>query len=243
LGWGAEYWLLDSTEYEGSAELGLRYAALGRRVSKRELALRLSGNLLDDVLVAAGGVEHAIEVLRRAVEGIGLWIEEQEVKADHLPWVGISTEATKEAWYALADVVSWARIFEERLERPSFRKKGRNQGLVPAIRPVRLRKRAVQLLDHLRGGPIGETRFVANFTLHAALVQSPFSGARLDSSGVITLLIPDAPVAPIAHWDLFTWNDERDGIAFAECLWQAVQEFVDDLLTAFEKAVPKRLRS
>ena len=58
----------------------------------------------------------------------------------------------------------------------------------------------------------------------------------------MTLPIPDSPAHPINHWYLFTWNDGRDGIAFAEEVWNSIQVFIDDLLNAFEKAVPKRLR-
>jgi hypothetical protein len=142
-------------------------------------------------------------------------------------------------------VITWARAVEERLDRrPPSRHSGkmRNQGLVPALKPLRLKKRVELLVKQLRAGPVGECRLLANFTLHDALVRNPFAGAQLTADGAMTLPIPDPPAHPINHWYLFTWNDGRDGIAFAEEVWKSIQVFIDDLLNAFEKAVPKRLR-
>ena len=74
------------------------------------------------------------------------------------------------------------------------------------------------------------------------MLRHPYSGALLDPSGAVRLPMPDAPPRGIANWYLFTWVDDRDGVAFAEELWLSVQDFIDALLTAFEKAVPRRLR-
>jgi hypothetical protein len=78
--------------------------------------------------------------------------------------------------------------------------------------------------------------------LHTALVAHPFSGVQIDSDGSIMLPIPDAPSRSVSHWYLLTWNQKRDGLALAEEIWQTVQNFVDELIQAFEKSVPKRLR-
>jgi hypothetical protein len=67
LGFGAEYWDPDPTHYEGWEQLRDRLIALGRTPTKRDLAYDLSSHLLDDVIVAAGGVERAIVQLREAL--------------------------------------------------------------------------------------------------------------------------------------------------------------------------------
>jgi hypothetical protein len=74
------------------------------------------------------------------------------------------------------------------------------------------------------------------------MLRHPYSGALLDPTGAVRLPILDAPPRGIANWYLFTWVDDRDGVAFAEELWLAVQDFIDALLTAFKQAVPRRLR-
>src|SRR6266568_6994390 len=234
LGWGYEYWILDPTRYEGHAELKARALALGRPWRKRRVAAELTDHLLDEVIAAAGGVEHSLIALRAAAAAAQLWSDKHITDFDPDVPHGIANEHTVAAWYEFANLISWARVLEERLDRRSH--KLPNQGLVPAIKPVRLRTRAESLLGELRRGPVGETRFLANFVLHAALVQSPNSGARLDRQAQVKLPIPDKPRDRIHHRKLFTWNDDRDGLVFAEELWASIELFMNNLDAAFEKA-------
>jgi hypothetical protein len=113
---------------------------------------------------------------------------------------------------------------------------------VNAVKPVRLTNRLDRLLSDLRTGPVGEARLLANFTLHSALVKNPNSGAQLDPNGKVIMPIPDKPVTSIAHWKTLTWNDGRDALTFAEELWVSVDDFMEHLIEAFEKATPRRLR-
>jgi len=205
------------------------------------LAFELSGHLLEEVVAAGGGVEHAINQLRGAVADLTKVPIENSAKGP----IGLSFPAATEALYAFGDVIRWARAVEERLDRrPPSRHSGkmRNQGLLPTLKPLRLKKRVEWLVKQLRAGPVGECRLLANFTLHAALARNPFAGAQRTADGAVTLPIPDPPAHPINHWYLFTCNDGRDGIAFAEEVRKSIQVFIDDLLNAFEKAAPKRLR-
>jgi hypothetical protein len=110
------------------------------------------------------------------------------------------------------------------------------------VRPKRLKKRLDALVDDLRAGPLAETRLLANFTLHAALLRNPNSGARLDDDGKVISPLPDEAISAIYHVDMLTWNDDRDALTFADELWSSIEQFVDNMITAFEKAVPKRLR-
>jgi hypothetical protein len=209
----------------------------------RDSSVWLASHLLDDVIVAAGGVERAIAQLREALGRLTDYASIHNIKPkDRIP-VGLSHEASAEAWYAFSDVLSWSRTAVERLKRqPADRKRLPEQGLIPALRPKRLRKRCDSLLNQLRTGPVGQARPLANFLLHSAMIQHPFSGVQINNAGGVVLPIPDAPSHPVSHWYLLTWNQNRDGFTFAEELWQAIQTFIDDLLDAFEKAVPKRLR-
>jgi hypothetical protein len=247
LGWGYEYWHLDPTRYEGHAELKIKGSALGRRWTKRQLAYRFVDHLLDDVMAAAGGVEHSIVAIRSAVAEAQEWSDEHAAPVQPGVPHGIGHPSVIRAWYEFANVLSWARAVEERLDRPEpWARRGSpklpRQGLINAVKYVRLKKRLDNLLADLRNGPLAETRLLANFTLHAALMSNPHSGARLTSTGKVYLPIPDKTVSPIAHVDLFSWNENRDAIDFAEQLWASIEEFIDNVLEAFEKAVPKRFR-
>ena len=98
------------------------------------------------------------------------------------------------------------------------------------------------LLDRLLSGPVGGSRVLANFMLHTALAAHPFSGVKIDSDGCVSLPVPDAIDHAVTHWYAFTWNQERDGLLVADEIWEAIQGFVDDLISAFEAAVPDRLK-
>lgn len=138
LGWGVEYWDPDHTHYEGWLELRDHCVALGRtETNGRDLTHLLSRNRLDDVLAAAGGVEHAIGALRSAVDDLGRWVAEHDLRADEHAPVRLAHGAASEAWYAFADVITWARTFEERIERQHVQKGFRKQGLLPAIIRIR----------------------------------------------------------------------------------------------------------
>jgi hypothetical protein len=239
----SEYWDPDPSNYEGWDLLRDRYIALGRKWTKRELAWRLSENLLDDVIHAAGGVETAVLRLRSLRDDAEAWVREHNIVASPGVPHNVANEYTVEAAYAFAELVTWTRAVIERLERPAFTdRKLRHQGLLPALRPKLLRRNVEALTTNLRAGPVGQIRNIANFNLHAALVRSPHSGMILDPSGAVKLPIPDAPRTPVAHWLLFEWTQDRTGLAVAEELWQILQDFIDALLTAFENAVPKRLQ-
>ena len=246
LGFGYECWLLEPGRYEGHNELKVRAATLKRRWGRRQLAYELVEHLLTDVIAAAGGVEHSVLALRHAVAEAQEWSNQHVKTTDSSSPHGIAHPSVVGAWYEFANVLSWARAVEERLDRRPMSSKGRaklpRQGLVHAIKPRRLKHRVDSLLTKLRSGPMGETRFLANFTLHSALVRGLNSGARLGPNREVILPIPDTPVAPLNQWKLLTWHDERDGIAFAEELWASIEDFMEGLVEAYEKAVPKRLR-
>lgn len=237
-----ELWVSDPDHYQGSVDLRARYLALGIKRTRRGLAFELARFLLDDLLMAAGGVETSIVRLRDAIHRTETWVAEHDIRATNGIPTGVSHPTITEAWYSFADLLAWVRAVDERLDRGGRKRYGR-QGLLPAIKPKRLKKRVSILVDEFRAGPAGKpTRELANFTLHAALVRSPMSGAEIDSNGVVSLPIPDPPATPITHWYILEWSAARDGIEFAELLWQAVQELVDGLLDAFERATPKRMR-
>lgn len=249
LGSAYETWLLDPARYEGSDDVHARGLALGRRWGKRDLAYRLAAHLLTDVVAAAGGTEQAIATLRSAIAETQAWCDEHGLAARQ-PGVphGVGHPGITAAWYEFANLLTWARAVEERMDRRAPRTPRGvpplpRQGLVNAVKPARLKKRSDALLADLRAGPLAETRLLANFTLHAALIRDPHSGGRLDGSGKIHLPLPDPPAGPVYHIDVLTWNQNRDVIRFAEDLWASIEQFIDGLLAAFEKAVPRRLRS
>src|SRR5438046_705759 len=117
LGWGAEYWDTDARQYEGWEALRDRHVALGRKWTRRQLALDLSGDLLGDVLAAAGGVEHSMVRFRSVVAELQQYCDLHVGPPKPLVPTGIGHPAATEAWYELANLLSWARALDERLDR------------------------------------------------------------------------------------------------------------------------------
>lgn len=243
LGFAGEYWKSERCLYEGFDQLDARLRALGRKTRKSDVAYQLTSHLLSDVLVAAGGVENSLIRLRAAVTELEAYASANQIRATQGVPHGLGHPAAVSAWYAFSDLLTWSRTVVERMERPpGDRRRFLNQGLLPALKPKRLIKRCERLLTALRDGPVGRSRNLSNFVLHTALVRHPHSGVQIDVSGSITLPVPDLPSQQVSHWYLLTWTREQDGLALAEEVWLSVQTFVEELIEAFEKSVPKRMR-
>jgi hypothetical protein len=241
LGFAGEFWEPDPSHYQGAAELKARFRPLGYKKTKRQLAHELAQFLLNDLLVAAGGVEISTIRFRNAVDRARAFIVKHNVQARPGVRTGVADISTMEAWYAFADLLVWLRAVEERVERRGKGAKD-NQGLLPALKPKRLRKRVELAFASYRANPaIHSARQLSNFTLHGSLVQHPPSGAALRPDGTLHLPVPDPPTADVAHWLLLTWQLDRDGIGLAEAMWEAVQTLIDRILDAFERAKPKRV--
>jgi hypothetical protein len=166
-GFGSEYWDLDPTHHEGWEALRDRYISVGRKWTKRGLALELAWNLLDDVIDAAGGVEYSMARLRSTVTEVEHWIRQSNVRAQPGVPMGVANEYTWKPGTPSAmcshGAVRWRSGLSDGHAVGSFR----NQGLVPALKPKRLKNRAEKLHDQLRAGSVGETRLLTNFSLHA----------------------------------------------------------------------------
>lgn len=81
LGFGAEYWDSNPEHYEGWQQLRDRFKRLTMMRGRRQLAYELASTLLDDVVVAAGGVERAIAALRANAERLGSFARERRLRS------------------------------------------------------------------------------------------------------------------------------------------------------------------
>jgi hypothetical protein len=73
-------------------------------------------------------------------------------------------------------------------------------------------------------------------------IQAGSKSGRVRSSRVV-LRFPDRVTAPVTHrWQL-TFKDDRDAVSFADSLMEAVERFMDELLSAFEERLPERFKS
>ncbi len=97
------------------------------------------------------------------------------------------------------------------------------------------------LLDAFRGRT-SDARYLANFVLHAAL-SIPGGGTPIGlvtKDGHLILQVPDRLTRPVEIFDEFTFDEGREARTYVAELLRAVEDFVDGLLDAFERARPAR---
>ena len=191
LGFGSEYWDPDPSHYEGCEQLRARYAALGQTRSDSQLAWDLASHLLSDVLVAAGGVESAMERMDAAVAELEAYAKKYGRQAEQGVPCGLSHPAAVQLWYAFTDVVSWSRTLVERLDRRPENRKLERQGLIPALRPQLLRDCAM----------ISQLGKEKNQKIPNPLLATA------------TWPVPSAvPGAPVGNWDARTKRSSRQTV-------------------------------
>lgn len=113
LGFGVEYWKVDPDLYEGFEQLETRLKSLGRKTKKSDVAYQLASHLLQDLLVAAGGVEQSILRLSAAVSELESYVSTQKLQASNGIPLGLGHPAAVTAWYAFSDLLTWSRTVIE----------------------------------------------------------------------------------------------------------------------------------
>jgi hypothetical protein len=254
LAWGSEYWDAEPKSYEGWEEIKRIITGpspnwedpdMAEERINKSLAFRLSWQLLDEVIVAAGGIEYSANAFKDSISELQDYCDKYKIVALTDVQTGVFHQSATTAWYEFTNVLFWSRTLEERLERkPSSPREGlRKQGLLPALTEGSLKTEVQRLIRRLRSGPVGEARKLTNFSLHIALVKHPFSGANVDEKGKVHMLIPGMPINKVANWNLLDWTQQRDGVNFIEGVVNSTEEFMDELLTAFEKTAPDRYKN
>jgi hypothetical protein len=136
---GTELWNWDIDAYESAAGIRAAYTRSGKPFDDNLVLYDATQSLLRDVVHAAGGVESAYQRLTRSVAA---------AQASHDEWAtgpganltkgpepelgtGWSDRHIEDAWYAVAEMIVWARTLDERLRRDV--KNGPDQGLIPAL--------------------------------------------------------------------------------------------------------------
>jgi hypothetical protein len=242
LDFASELWQQDRAMFESAESLKHTYKRIGRDHDAFDICYQATRTLVGDVLDAVGGMEGALLrldeaiVRARAFYKVGI-----ETHGELMEGGGVSDVSTSDAWYALEEMLMWARALDERLQRDPKARGLPPQGLVPALAHGPRRSAIVTARSRLLAGPFAEARLLANLNLH---VQSTQAGSKsaLVRMGDLVLRFPDRIGRRIEHrWEL-TYNDDRDGVAFALDLWLAVKRFMDDMLRAFEAYVPERLQ-
>ena len=244
LDFGTELWEWDASLYESADGIVASSARANRKLDSDEIAFEATRSLLPDVVDAAGGVESAFMRLQDAMDRAqAAYIRFSSQTGGPLPdGGGLVDPSVEDAWYSLEELLVWARTLDDRLRRPALDKRRYpDQGLIPALADGPRRDAAIRARARLLGAGVAEARFLTGLSLH---MQSMHAGSKggLVRSGEIVLRFPDRVKEAVGHrWQL-PYDDDRDGVAFANALMVGVERFMDELIAAFENHVPDRFK-
>jgi hypothetical protein len=245
LDFGAELWKWDVSLYESAEGIRAALTRAGRRpFDDDSILFDATYSLVLDVVDAAGGVEQAHQRFHAAVEA---------VREMHAQWLaasptlgsegaGMAGPPVEAAWYALEELLVWARVLNDRLERrPVDGKYFAKQGLIPAMADGPRRDAVINARDRLLHGGVGEARYLSNLSLHMQSSQAGSKRVRI-RSGKVVLPFPDCVTRSVSHRWLLTYGDGRDAVSFVDTLMAAVERFMDETIGAFEAHLPERFR-
>jgi hypothetical protein len=262
LGFGDELWAFPSN-YPTIVRLRKLLQKHGRNPDLEDLTYYASRDLIVEVIEAAGAVEYAVQRLEAAAAEAQKWVIDNtpprapgEARPQFGEWAGAPT--VRLAYLDFNSAVVWVRGMQERLDRggkPStvtrlLRRIPILRGYFPA--PVRAGLVNVLAEGRLRNDVRSaharflkrtkEARLLANFGLHASRVQqnAGTSAAEVLDNRTIVLRMPDRVTRPVEIFDEFTFTEGREIIGYTNDLLTAVDDLIDALLDAFERARPVR---
>jgi hypothetical protein len=249
LDFGQELWRWEVSRYESAPGIESRLRAQGRPADSDDVMYYVTRNLVTDVIDGAAGVEQAHiklgEAMNKAQVTYDQW--QQQYEANDPSYVpspnhGMTDESVEDAWYSLESMLIWTRILEDRLKRRSLPNSGLpDQGLIPALIDGPRRRAVLAARDRLTNAVFDEVRPYVNLHLHAHPLYLGTRNAHV-TDGHVWLRFPDAATRPIFSSIELTYKDNRDGLTVANSVMDAVERFIDEMLTAFEANVPPRLQ-
>ena len=250
LDWGSELWNWDVSAFESADGIRVAKTRSGRAFDDDDVLAEATFTLLRDVVDAAGGLEAAYKRFGVAVASAQERLDKLVAKTGFSksspePEVGwnFSDTTLEDAWYALEEMIIWARTFDDRLRHPAHdRRTYPDQGLIPALAASPRREAIITARSRLVGAYLNEVRYLAQLNLHMQLTKAGSVQARV-RDGQLVLRFPDRVTGWISHrWQL-SYNDDRDAVAYADGLMRAVEQFMDEMLGAFELNVPARFKA
>ena len=204
------------------------YELWTRRVEREKLGAQDAagadlGDLLAEVLYAAGGVEREFRELRKALDEAQPH-DAQQLASPEPPRPAVSPQVQpapppqerptaralvaarpqREASYSFVNLLSWVRSTVERTDRPVKPGSLERDGLLPALQPGELHDRVEAAVQHLRTA-LKDSRSLSSHAFHAAAVPSEAQEPA----------------------------EDRDLLAYATGLMAATEEFVERVLNAF----------
>jgi hypothetical protein len=198
------------------------------------VTLSLTSSLLHNVMDAAGAIEYTVVKLEAALDADQAWIDEREANRDPgeerpAAMVGPNRDPIN---YELANLLSWLKILRERMK---THQSGHDIGLLPALAPDETWTNSIrQRYSALHARALDDV-VLANVAVHITPVPPAFGATRLDQGRAVHP-IPDTPKRgdPVYLGSDLSYDLMRDARSFGRDVLEAVGEFMDGLLSAFE---------
>jgi hypothetical protein len=196
-----------------------------QRVSRIDLGFHITHGLVDEVIYAAGGMERELMVLKEILS-----IAQQSCDAHNIASPkdtgvtrSVGLPAAHHASYTLVNAFTWARSVKDRAYRLLLSLK--HSDLKTQIKTdYRKLQRRLETSVH-----------AANYALHAGALHGPSTPAfQLRPNGTVYLQFPDAMNKPITTWNEHTYDAERDAVRVLQMQFDAVADFIDRMLDAFD---------
>jgi hypothetical protein len=214
----------------GNVAVVTLYELWMRRVEREKLGARDDagadlGDLLAEVLYAAGGVERELRELRKTHDDarqlagrepppptVRLQVEPDPAAPPVRPTARtlVAARPQREASYCFINLLSWARLTVERTDRPHKPGTSGRTGLLPALPQGVLHDRVEAALQHLRTA-LKDSRSLSSYAFHVGALP----GKEL----------PDQDIPLV--------GEDHDILAYAKELMTATEAFVDRVLDAF----------
>jgi hypothetical protein len=218
--------------------------ATGRSYDDSGLAYYTARTLIRDVLHAAGAIEYTVERLDAAAAAVQAYADKHEVTSvsEDVP-TGLGGPEVEDAYLEYANFLNWLRTLRDRMRSRDPRSRA-TLGLIPALNPeMPLRRKVETIFDRFERDPmIAGEAMLTNFGLHLhALPGGGTPTATMTTDGRARLLIPDKPTEPVYLFDQFTYNDQRELVAFAHDVLDRVASFISELLSALEEGTAQAM--
>jgi hypothetical protein len=238
-----ELWKWNPSLFESSGGIVASLSRSSHSIDDDSICFEATRSLLDDVVDAAGGVERALDRLHESIDQVRVFhASAVEQHGQLTEGTGLGGPAAEDAWYAIEELLVWARALDERLRRPARTKGFPDQGLIPALADGPRRDAVISARSKMLTTAFGEARYLAGLNLHQQSMQSGTKTAQV-RAGDVVLAFPDRVMRPVSHrWEL-TYRDNRDGMSFADGVFAAIECFMDEMLAAFEMHLPERFNS
>jgi hypothetical protein len=203
------------------------------RASRIDLRFYMTRGLVGEIIYAAGGIERELMVLKEIISIAQQFCDAHNITPpkDSLVTPSVGHSAAHHASYTLLNGFTWARSVKDRVERQW---RGNAYGLLPSLKDSDLKRRIKTEYDRL-AEQLESSRYATNYTLHAGALPGPSTPTlQLWPDGTVYLQFPDVIGEPIITWDQLTYDEDRDAVSVLEEQFDAVADFIDGMLDAFD---------